>query len=101
MQELLLSNKLMQWVDDGTKSGTSRKGRRDINLGALKLKATDGGMPDIVVEVASVMYTRLKDVPQSVIESEGYKNLDELHQVLLEFYPDCTLDDEFTLIEWI
>lgn len=101
MQELLLSNPLMQWVEDGEKMGTSRMGRRDIQLDKLRLKATDGGMDDIIVEVVSVTYTKLENVPQSIIESEGYADLDELYGSLLNFYPDCTLDDEFTLIEWI
>ena len=100
MQTLKLNDDLMKWVSEGKKHGTSRKGRRDIALGALTLEATNGTLPPIQVDVASVTYTRLKNTPTEVIQSEGYKNILELVTSLRRFYPDVTLEDEFTLVEW-
>jgi hypothetical protein len=36
----------------------------------------------------------------SIINSEGYKSLEELTTTLLKFYPDIKGDDLFTIIEW-
>jgi hypothetical protein len=100
MQTLKLDDQLMKWVWDGVKSGTSRLGVRDISLNELLLTATNGTVDDIVVDVKSVTYTRLRDISMSIIESEGYKSLDELKTSLLRFYPDINDDNVFTLIEW-
>lgn len=100
MQELLLNDDLMEWVSQGKKHGTSRLRRRDIQLGPLKLKATNGTVPDIEVKVKSVMYCRLTDVPREVIKSEGYDTYGQLFASLRRFYPDVQPEDEMTLIEW-
>ena len=100
MQELLLDDSLMEWVNIGKKHGTSRRGRRDIQLAPLKLKATNGTCSDIIVNVISVTYTLLKNVPINIVKSEGYSSHEELVESLQRFYPGVALDDEFTLVEW-
>jgi hypothetical protein len=100
MQTLKLDDELMEWVWAGEKNGTSRLGKREIELDDLLLTATNGTVGDIVVTVKSVTYTKLKDIPMSIINSEGYKSLEELTTTLLKFYPDIKGDDLFTIIEW-
>jgi hypothetical protein len=100
MQELLLDDMLLKWARQGKKTGTSRKGRRDIQLAPLKLVATNGTEASLVVGVKSVTHTRLRDIPDEIVKSEGYESLEDLIETLKKFYPDCQLDDEFTLIEW-
>jgi hypothetical protein len=100
LQKLMLSHHLMPLAASGEKKGTSRRGRRNIALGPLVLEDTDGIDDNIVVDVISVTYTKLKDIPQEIVESEGYQNLDELISVLKTFYPDCDLEDEFTVVSW-
>lgn len=100
MQKLMLDDGLLQKVHDNKKIGTSRTGRRDVELGPLKLEAVNNTVDDIVVEVKSVTYMKLIDVPIEVIKLEGYSSLSELLNSLKRFYPNIDIMDELTFIEW-
>lgn len=100
MQTLKLNDGLLVWAHEGRKRGTSRRGRRDIQLAPLRLEATHGTIAALTVDVKSVTYIRLRNAPQAIAESEGYSTQEEMFASLKRFYPDCSMDDEFTLVEW-
>lgn len=99
-QTLKLSDDLMQLVWEDRKDGTCRLGRRDIQLGELKLEPTDGTKDDLYVNVTSVAYMRMKDVPLSVARGEGYLTVKELFERMQQHYPNIRWTDEVTVISW-
>lgn len=102
MQTLKLANDLWSDLTLG-KRVTVRAGRRDIQLGPLRLESTE---PDFeigehlqeVVEVVEVRYKRLRDLTDLEAEEDGATDADELRDVLRRFYPNLRPDDEITLV---
>lgn len=102
MQTLKLADKFFPVVLGGTKFTTVRTGLRDIKLGPLAFEATEGGHPNIVVNVVKVEFCPLWNVSNWVLRGEGLYagDWDMLHDVLKEFYPDVNEDTPITAIEF-
>lgn len=100
MQTLKLSDDLMKEVLAMRKYGTCRLGRRDIQLGELKLEATDGTVEDILVEVTQVAYMQMREVPETAAVNEGYLTVEQLFRRMKVHYPDMLWNDEVTIIVW-
>jgi len=100
-KSLLFADDLMPLIRSGIKKSTLRKGRRDVRLGMVTLIATKSTCEPIEVTTTKICFQSLrKHLDEKVYEKEGYVSAEEFLTVLYRFYPDVTLDDEFTAIEW-
>ena len=97
---LKLADDLFQSVRSGKKRCTVRNGRRDVPLGEAVLEATDGGEGDIHINIDSVSYTTLSNVPVDVCEQDGAANPKELLSLMRRFYPDILPSSEVTILRF-
>jgi hypothetical protein len=100
MQMLKLADDLMPLAREGYKRVTVRTGRRAITTGPMKFEATHGTEADVAVNVTQVAVMSLKDVPAWALAGENLATAEELHEVLLPYYPTVTMDSEITCIEF-
>ncbi len=98
-QTLKLSPEGFKALRAGEKRVTIRRGRPDVELGYLRF--TDPSDPESLGEVVSmVAITRilLGDIPDPVLQDDGFSGTPEALEKLSEFYPDLTTSDEVTTI---
>jgi len=100
-QKLLLADKFFPDVIEKRKLGTIRKSKRDINPGWLLLEATDKTCGSINVYVTHVTYTSMEYVTDEDAKLDGFNNVDELMNVLKEFYPDISWYDIVTIVRFV
>lgn len=101
MQSLKLADDLFDELRSGLKSGTVRAGRRDIQLGQLRLESVNGTRPDLVVDVIRVSFVRIKDLTQADADIDGAASPRELFEVVLRrHYPHLTEEDVVTVAEF-
>lgn len=98
-QSLKLDDDLLLALIGGDgKRVTVRQGKRDIVLGKLLfIGARDDGLRYIVT-VTEVRHLRMVDIPDDVVEAEGFKNWTNFYEDMKTFYPDLELTDEVTVI---
>jgi hypothetical protein len=87
-------------VEDGTKTITVRKGKRNYFPGDFVRVGCDSygwylGM------IESVEQMPLGDVPQSAREDDGFQSHEEMVETLREFYPDIDRSSDVTVIRWM
>lgn len=99
MQTLKLADDLFPALDAGVKRGTVRAGRREIELGFLRLESVSGEKRRDV-EVARVSFVRARNMSQADADMDGVKSPHELFDVLTRFYPELTGDSVLTVIEF-
>lgn len=99
-QKLILKDHLINLVKSGEKSFTIRRGIRKINLEKLIFESDIN--PDINIEVLvkNVSFLKLKDISINLIMSNGYKNFNQFIKQLKIFYPDLSINEDFTIIQW-
>lgn len=100
MQTLKLADDLFPAIDAGTKRGTIRTGKREIEPGEMMLEgATDPGLCRLV-DVERVSYTRASRLTEADAALDGYGNVRELYVALHRFYPSMAGSDIVTVIEF-
>lgn len=99
IQELKLANNLFAGLHDGGKRVTIRRGRRDIQLGALVFSpvAADGTKP-VRVEVTEVRYKRLKSVTNKEAQSDGFLDAKDMRKGMKKYYPGLKVAETVTFI---
>lgn len=100
MQELLLRREAFWQVANGSKKSTSRRGKRDINLGPMVIKMTENPAETLIVDVIGVDYCLLGNITNDEAIKEGYESIDALRYKLECIYGELPEDEEFTLIAW-
>ena len=99
-QMLKLADDLMPGIRDGAKRVTIRNGRRDIQLGRLRIEATQATEPTLHVNVSRVLVVPLHRVPQEALDGDGFTDAEEALEILRRFYQSITLESEVTVIEF-
>lgn len=99
VQKLMLAESVYDELQDGVKSVTIRKGRRDISLGQLNFESVENERVT-TVNVKKVIYCKLGGVPEEYIHADGFTSAQHMLEVLSEFYPGITLNDEVTIVEF-
>jgi hypothetical protein len=98
-QSLKLDDDLLLHLIGGDgKRVTVRQGRRDIELGNLLFIGARDNTLRYIVGVTEVRHLRMVDVPDDVVEAEGFKNWTDFYEDMKIFYPDLELTDEVTVI---
>lgn len=100
MQTLKLADDLFPAVNDGSKRGTIRTGKRDIAPGELMLQgATNPDLCRVVLveRVSYVMASRLNDGDAAL---DGYDNVRDLFVALQRFYPSMAGSDLVTVVQF-
>ena len=97
-QILFLREEFFPLIDEGTKTSTLRKGKRDISCGPLIFKRAD--CPNIhinvmVTEVNYIPYEKLSTVEANL---EGYMTIGALRNVLSDIYGPIGDNEIFTQI---
>jgi hypothetical protein len=100
MQSLKLADDLMPLAASGRKLITIRSGRRDVEVGPLALEATGGGHETVVVDVTTVWFCALKDVPPHWAAADGFGSVAALADGMRRFYPDIKPEDSVTCVIW-
>lgn len=101
MQGLKLADDLFVPLRNGNKFTTIRNGRRDIALGNLRFDgATDDTLSELVI-VTSVTFTTLGEVSWETLDRDGFQDHDDAMKQMRRFYPDITLEDEVTVIDFM
>jgi len=94
MQELLQRDDLFDLVVAGKKQATVRKGKRDIVLGPMNIKATSSKRN------CSVLVTNVEYVNEDHAKIDGYNSLADLKNTLVEIYGTLSDDQDMTVIYW-
>jgi len=97
---LKMHDSLFERIRSGEKATTIRMGRKDISLGLLVLQGTGRKECAVAVDVRSVSYMVLKDVPKHVLDSEGCGTIGELFKLLRIHYYNLTERDEVTVVRF-
>lgn len=100
-QKLKLAAEFFPKIDDGTKRGTIRTGKRDISPGGLILECASD--PDVVrmVQVERVTYTTTARLTSADAALDGYADVTELFRALRQFYPSLAGADPVTVVEFL
>ncbi len=98
IDNLLLAEDLYEKLLAGEKEITLRLGYRDVRMGELVFAPTGDESRNIAVNVYMVVHAALRDIPDILLETEGFKNHEEAVAGLRRFYPDVNLDSEVTVI---
>jgi hypothetical protein len=99
MTKIKMAPHLLTLVSANIKTSTVRYGHRDYPLGEAILETPDEGM-GAPININQVTYCRFKDLDDDVAHTDGFKNLGELKEALLEFYPDITDETEVTIVRF-
>lgn len=100
MQTLKLADDLFPKLSDGSKKGTIRTGKRDIQPGELLLEAASGAKLAHAVDVRRVSYTTAAQLTPADAALDGYSSVSELFAALRRFYPSIAGADLVTVIEF-
>ena len=100
MQNLVLAEDLFDRLESGDKLVTIRKGRRDIKLGELLFKSLKKDREQ-EVEVLMVIYSKAQNVPDEILNEDGFANVDDMIEQMQRFYPDLDEDTEVTSIVFV
>lgn len=92
-----LNNKYVSQIKDGTKTKTTRFGRRDYQLGRASLSSST---ESISVEIIGITYKKLVHLTEEDAIADGFDNERALMAELLIYYPDLTVLDEVTIVEF-
>ncbi len=98
IDNLLLAGDLFEQLLAGNKEAIIRLGYQDVRLGELVFKRTEDEDKSAAVDVFMVIHTEIRDVPEILLEAEGFKDYDEAVAGLRRFYPDVTLLSEVTVL---
>jgi hypothetical protein len=99
MQELLQHDDLLDQILAGKKHSTTRKGRRDVTTGPLKIRGTESNRT-IDVHVTFVSFMKFKELNPEDAEISGYDSVKSFKSRLCEIYGDLDEDQEMTVISW-
>jgi len=94
MQALMMADELMQFIADGEKLRTIRKGVRTMTLGPCKIVSQSGELPELEVEIEYYTVVVLGLWMEMVGESEDFLESLQVH------YPDMTEEHTITVIGW-
>ena len=87
-------------LKNGTKTRTSRFGKRDINVGDKAVFVmTENEKVKFPVVITGVSYCKFFELTQEEAIKEGYSSLEELKSALIKIYNPFD-DDVFTIIEF-
>jgi hypothetical protein len=100
VQTLPLEDELLRKVADGTKRGTIRLGRRDVELGPLLLEPTSGTGWAVTVAVQRVAFCLVGDLTDADAIIDGCPSRAALVENLTRFYPHVTDSDTATVISF-
>jgi hypothetical protein len=96
LQKLILAEDIFDALECGKKC-TIRNGRRDIKLGHLLFESLDFKRTE-VVNINTIIYTELQNVPNDYVINDGFKSHEDMCQKMRRFYPDIQLNTECTVI---
>lgn len=99
MQTLKLADDLFPKLRDGSKRGTIRTGKREIEPGELWLEAVSGDDGEIV-QVERITYTMAARLRPEDAALDGYSTVNELWGDLKRFYPSIAGSDLVTVVEF-
>lgn len=97
-QKLICAEGVYDALEYG-KTITIRKGRRDIQLGSLILESLEAKR-QTEVQVNYVMYCKLEDVPDEMLEMDGFIDHANMLECMKNFYPEITYKSEVTVISF-
>lgn len=100
MQTLKLADDLFPKLEDKSKRGTIRTGKRDIEPGPLNFEAASGALLAHMVDVKRVSYTTAAQLTEADAALDGYSSVNELFAALRRFYPSIAGSDVVTVIEF-
>jgi hypothetical protein len=89
---------LLQLIGGDGNRVTVRQGRRDIKLDELLFVGTKDKGLRYIVTVTEVRHLRMVDIPDDVVDAEGFDNWHDFYADMKKFYPDLDLTDEVTVI---
>lgn len=99
MQVLKLANNLFKELRDGSKKSTIREGKKDITRGPLTFISPNGDDNDEVY-VTDVRYSKFGKLSLDDAKQEGYNSVEELQDVLEDYYPDIVDENDVTIINY-
>ena len=95
IQKIPLAVEYMTLVQEGRKTTTIRKGRRDIALGPAKFVSKEDA---VNIDIVSVTYRLFAELSDDDAGADGFEDSHELRQALRSFYPEIQADDPCTII---
>jgi hypothetical protein len=97
--DLNLSDQFYASILNKTKTSTIRLGFVFFVNEILPLKFEK--KPDVIIKIKHIDYDRcLKDLKEEDAITDGFNNLSELKNALLNFYPDIDENSEFTIVHF-
>lgn len=100
MQELKLADDMFPGLLSGDKECTIRSGKRNIELGYLAFSSVSGDIEPVVVDVIRVSHTLARYIHVREAQADGAVSVNALLTAMRRFYPDLTLDDVVTIVEF-
>lgn len=97
MQKVVLAEDVFNVLLDGEKDVTIINGRCNIELGPLEFQSITEKRKQNV-DVVTVTYTRLRDIPDDMVWADDYTDHTHLLERMKEVYPETTDDTECTII---
>lgn len=101
MQTMKLAAKFMPLIRTHRKIRTIRKGIKQVSVGAaLTFVNADDELDRHTVFITGAQILALKRVTDGDAQMDGFRDWDDLLVGLREFYPDLTIDEEVTIIDF-
>ena len=98
--EIKLRKEMFPALLNGTKTSTSRLGKRDVFVGEdLSFVMTEDENITFYAKVTNISYCNFNELTEEEAIKEGYSNLSELKNALEKIYHPAD-NDIFTLIEF-
>lgn len=94
---LRIKKELLAAVNTGRKKSTIRAGRLKLNLGLLVLEHAG---ESTLVRLINVTYKRLQELTDEDANIDGYKNVMQLRNALLTFYPRLRSSSLISIVEF-
>ena len=98
MQKLMLAEGVFDNLENN-KGVTIRKGRRNILLGELLFESVEH-QREAIVNVSSVEYCALEDVPNEDVWNDGFEDQIDMYHGMKQFYPDIEMNTEVTIVRF-
>ena len=97
MTKIALRHNLFYKVKDGTKTSTARFGVRGYPLGDAIFYCEETG-ETVNIQIKALIYQKFNELTLEDALRDGYKNLKEFKETLLNIYPQTLENDEYTIV---
>jgi len=97
METILIKPVLLELVKQGIKTSTCRNGIRTYPLGKTILKS-NVSEDFVYIEITELKYYKFKDITDEIAKTDGFKNKENLIEVMKEIYGDITPESDISIV---